>query len=256
MNPTTIAFRIFRYRAGDPRSGRFEETSLAVEKATTVLDVLETLYRKDRTLMYRHSCHHGSCGTCACRINGRERLACLTRVLDLDDQVVTVEPLHKHRRLGDLVVDPADFFREYPADWRTLRRSDANPDASPPDALAGYMRLENCIECGACVSACPVEDFLGPAVLAGLNRERINREGVNRRSEDPPDRERINREQLNREGVNRRPAEPPDQEKSLLELAGGERGVRKCQRALECSRVCPTAVYPARHIQVLKNALK
>jgi succinate dehydrogenase/fumarate reductase iron-sulfur protein len=232
MSQTTITFRIFRYRAGDEGPGRFEQVDLPVEQSTTVLDALERLHGKDRTLMFRHSCHHGSCGTCACRINGRERLACLTRVLDLDSQVVTVEPLNKLRKLGDLVVDPADFFREYPSDWQTLRRSEANPKAEPPQELAGYIRLENCIECGACVSACPVEDFLGPAVLAGLNRER-----------------------LNRQGINCQPAESPDRENALLGLAGGERGVAKCRRALECSRVCPTAVYPARHIEELRRRL-
>jgi succinate dehydrogenase / fumarate reductase iron-sulfur subunit len=220
-----ITFRIFRYRAGDPGSERFEETTLPVEAATTVLDVLEVFTRKDRTLMYRHSCHHGSCGTCACRINCRERLACLTRVLDLETEVVTVEPLNKLGKLGDLVVDPADFFLEFPSYWQTLRSSEANPEAKPPRELNSYVRLENCIECGACVSACPVEDFLGPAVLAGLNRERHNRERL-------------------------------DREKALLELAAGGRGVWKCQRALECSRVCPTAVYPARHIQELRNKLE
>jgi succinate dehydrogenase/fumarate reductase iron-sulfur protein len=232
MSQTTITFRIFRYRAGEPDSGRFEQVDLPVEQSTTVLDVLAAVRSTDRTLMVRHSCHHGSCGTCACRINGRERLACLTRVLDLDSRVVTVEPLNKFRKVGDLVVDPADIFREYPSDWQTLRRSEANPKAKPPQELLGYLRLENCIECGACVSACPVEDFLGPAVLAGLNRERINREQIN----DPP-------------------AESPDRDESLLELAGGERGVWKCQRALECSRVCPTGVYPARHIQELRRRL-
>jgi succinate dehydrogenase / fumarate reductase iron-sulfur subunit len=223
MSRTKIAFRVFRYRAGEPESERYEESTLPVEESTTVLDVLERLNRKDRTLMFRHSCHHGSCGTCACRINGRERLACLTRVLELDSEVVTVEPLNKLGRIGDLVVDPADFFQEYPSDWQTLRSSEANPAATPPDELAGFVRLENCIECGACVSACPVEDFLGPAVLAGLNRERLNCQHLNRQD---------------------------------LELAAGERGVWKCQRALECSRVCPTAVYPARHIQELRNLLK
>ncbi len=238
MSSTMITFRIFRYRAGDLESGRFDESTLPVEEPTTVLDVLERLNRTDRTLMYRHSCHHGSCGTCACRINGRERLACLTRVLDLDSPVVTVEPLNKLGRIGDLVVDPADFFREYPAEWQILRRSEANPEATPPQELSAYMRLENCIECGACVSACPVEDFLGPAVLAGLNRERLNRQDL----EPEQDGGHF--------------PESRDRENALLELATGGRGVRKCQRALECSRVCPAAVYPARHIQELRNMLK
>jgi succinate dehydrogenase / fumarate reductase iron-sulfur subunit len=243
MSHTKITFRVFRYRAGEPGSERYEESTQPVEEATTVLDVLETLNRKDRTLMYRHSCHHGSCGTCACRINGRERLACMTRVLDLDSEVVTVEPLNKLGRIGDLVVDPVDFFREYPGDWQILRLSEANPQASPPEKLSAYVRLENCIECGACVSACPVEDFLGPAVLAGLNRERLNRE-------------RINRQDLDGEQDDGRSPESVEREKSLLEMAGGERGVWKCQRALQCSRVCPTAVYPARHIQELRGELK
>ena len=248
MNRSKVTFRIFRYRAGDPASDRYEETTLPVGETTTVLDVLESLCRKDRTLMIRHSCHHGSCGTCACRINGKESLACLTRVLELGTEVVTVEPLNKLGRLGDLVVDPADFFREYPSDWRTLRRSEANPDAKPPQELSAYMRLENCIECGACVSACPVEDFLGPAVLAGLNRERLNRKQRDRARRDPPAADPSSAESPS--------ADPPDDEKSLLQLAGGQRGVWKCQRALECSRVCPTAVYPARHIQELRDTLK
>jgi len=219
----TITFRVFRLRAGDPDSARFEETRLTVNETATVLDVLERLRGEDPTLMYRHSCHHGACGTCACRINGRERLACTTRVLDLDAKVVTVEPLRKLRNVGDLVVDPVDFFREYPSEWQTLRGSEWQPEASPPEDLRGFTRLENCIECGACVSACPVENFLGPAVLAGLNRERANR---------------------------------PGKEARLLELAECDRGVWKCERALECSRVCPTGVYPARHIQELRRRLK
>jgi succinate dehydrogenase / fumarate reductase iron-sulfur subunit len=243
MNRTNLTFRVLRYRAGEPESERYEESTLPVEEATTVLDVLDTLSRKDRTLMFRHSCHHGSCGTCACRINGRERLACLTRVLELGTEIVTVEPLDKLGRIGDLVVDPADFFLEYPSDWQTLRSSEANPQAIPPEEISAYVRLENCIECGACVSACPVADFLGPAVLAGLNRERLNRE-------------RLDRQDLHTEPGGERAPEPPDPEKTLLELAAGERGVWKCQRALECSRVCPAAVYPARHIQELRDLLK
>jgi succinate dehydrogenase / fumarate reductase iron-sulfur subunit len=237
MSQTTITFRIFRYRAGEPDSGRFEQVDLPVEQSTTVLDVLAAVRSTDSTLMFRHSCHHGSCGTCACRINGRERLACLTRVLDLNTPMVTVEPLNKLHKLGDLVVDPADFFREYPSDWQTLRHSEANPEAIPPEEVSAYMRLENCIECGACVSACPVEDFLGPAVLAGLNRERLNRQDLDGEQDDG------------------RLHESLDREKPLLELAAGERGVVKCRRALECSRVCPTGVYPARHIEELRRWL-
>lgn len=45
------------------------------------------------------------------------------------------------------------------------------------------------------------------------------------------------------------------QARALLEKAGGPDGERWCDRALACSRVCPTNVYPARHIAVLRKAL-
>jgi succinate dehydrogenase / fumarate reductase iron-sulfur subunit len=220
MSLREITFRVYRFRPGEPEAARYEETRLAVRESTTVLEVLERLRGRDPSLMFRHSCHHGSCGTCACRINGRERLACTTRVLELGTEVVIVEPLNRLGRRGDLVVDPADFFREYPPRLQMLRTSEWIPLARPPEELSGYTRLENCIECGACVSACPVNDFLGPAVLAAINRERVNR---------------------------------PASAARMLELAGSERGVGKCQRALECSRVCPVGVYPARHIEELRK---
>jgi succinate dehydrogenase / fumarate reductase iron-sulfur subunit len=47
----------------------------------------------------------------------------------------------------------------------------------------------------------------------------------------------------------------PDARERLLATAGGERGERWCRRALACSRVCPTGVYPARHIADLRRML-
>jgi succinate dehydrogenase / fumarate reductase iron-sulfur subunit len=187
-----------------------------------VLDALEQIHRRDRALMFQHSCHHGSCGRCACIINGRERLACLTVVLELGAQSVTVEPLRNSIPIGDLADWPQKLFAGLEPQWSSKRRSEWNSDAVPPGELDGYTRFENCIECGACVSACPVtRDFSGPAVLAALNRERYNR---------------------------------PQSSAELLRLASADNGVSRCERALECSRVCPAGVYPARHISELRQS--
>jgi succinate dehydrogenase / fumarate reductase iron-sulfur subunit len=48
---------------------------------------------------------------------------------------------------------------------------------------------------------------------------------------------------------------PPKAEEFLF-LAGSARGEKLCERALNCSRVCPTGVYPARHIADLRRILK
>ena len=95
-----------------------------------------------------------------------------------------------------------------------------------PEWPTYYIDPDTCIECGACVSACPATHtnarFMGPAVLSAMHIEL---------------------------------KKYPPKEKELISLAGNERGVRLCERALKCSRVCPTGVYPARHIADLKGQL-
>ena len=96
-----------------------------------------------------------------------------------------------------------------------------------PGGIRHFSRFENCIECGACVSACPVSHqnatFIGPAVLAALNCEL---------------------------------QKAPQGAKDLVAVAGSKRGEHLCERALNCSRVCPTGVYPARHIADLRRLLE
>jgi succinate dehydrogenase / fumarate reductase iron-sulfur subunit len=227
MGKRPIRFKISRYKPGQADPPRFQDFELSLGPSATVLDALEELRtHHDPTLLYRHSCHHSSCGTCACRINGTERLACVTVVWDLDAEEVVLEPLTGFARLGDLEVDMGPFYEKIPAGLTHLRESEWNREASPAEGVTRYERFENCIECGACVSACPVsqppDGFIGPAGLAAVSREIEKGAG---------------------------------QAEELLALAGGDRGVRLCERAVHCSRVCPAEVYPARHIHKLRRRL-
>jgi succinate dehydrogenase / fumarate reductase iron-sulfur subunit len=222
MTTRTVEFSIFRFRPGGIDPPRFESFRIDVEAETTVLDVLERIrLTVDGTLMYRRSCHHSSCGTCACRVNGIERLACVTRVLDLETETVRLEPLRGFEWIGDLAVGMEAFYRDIEPEWSCLG------PAGPADPGAGLLRLEACIECGCCVSACPVTgprpDFMGPAALAALHRQ-----------------------------ITGNPAGAEE----LLQRAAGERGERRCERALACSRVCPTGVNPARCIAGLRREIK
>lgn len=133
------------------------------EPSRTLLDLLETL-RKTREpgLLYRHSCHHGSCGTCGATVNGKPRLMCLTTMGDLGTRSVVLEPLAKETLIGDIAVWPGPLFEALP-DTDYLRESDNDP---------GARRLEPCVECGICVAACPVKKpFIGPAALAAAAGE-------------------------------------------------------------------------------------
>lgn len=227
MMKRKVELRVF-CGAGDGRTDSgFRIYTVEADEKTTILDALEKLRvqgsgeagktgggcGKEGGPVYRHSCHHGSCGTCACLVNGVERLACTTRFLDLDENVVTLEPLRSAKRLIDLAVYPDSLFQGLP-DTAYLRESESN---------SGMVRFEDCIECGSCLSACPVRPpFLGPAALAAFEREISNR---------------------------------PERKADILKSIGGKNGAAGCQRNIFCSLVCPTKVAPAKKIMTLKTLL-
>jgi len=228
MSIKKITFRILRYKPGHIDPPRFQEFILEAGPNTSVLDGLEKIrIEQDNTLMYRHSCHHSSCGTCACKINGIERLTCVTRIQELEGDAVTLTPLEGFKPIGDLVVDMKSFYDDISEGWSYLKQAEKVESTELPANIEQFTRFENCIECGACVSSCPVSHkntaFMGPAVLAAINCEL---------------------------------KKTPRAAKGLTAVAGSKRGEHLCERALNCSRVCPTGVYPARHIADLRRILQ
>jgi len=224
----TVTFRILRYKPNRIDPPRFQDFSLKIKPDMSVLDALEKIrLEQDNTLMYRHSCHHSSCGTCACKINAKERLTCITKISDIEEDTITLTPLEGFKPIGDLVVDMQRFYDDYSEEWRYLRRSERIKSTHHPAGISHFTRFENCIECGACISTCPVthnsNTFLGPAALAAVNNEL---------------------------------KKSPQKSEDLLSMAGSKRGEQMCERAVNCSRVCPTKVYPARHIADLRRFLE
>jgi succinate dehydrogenase / fumarate reductase iron-sulfur subunit len=205
------------------RGAGFADYAVEAAEGRTLLDALEIIRGSgEAALRYRHSCHHGSCGTCGALVDGVERLMCLTKLSELGPGPVTVESLRKMVAVGDVAVDPSPLFTEMPEGSLYLRSSEVAHRAESPDG-SPRMRMENCIECGLCVSACPVTaPFSGPAALAAADRDREER---------------------------------PAREADALAFAAGSRGVAACERRFACSRACPQAVHPGRRIESLRRSL-
>ncbi len=224
----TVTFKIYRYKPGAIDPPRYDTFRVEVEDHTTVLDVLETLRLDDPTLTYRHSCHHGSCGTCGMLVNGKEVLACVTNVLALKSEVVVIEPLRNAPVVSDLVVDMTPFFEKYaPVEMPYVRHSEYLPEAEPPEDVGEYVRFESCLECGLCLSACPVvatdPDYLGPAALAAAAR--VVQEP---RGHDLP---------------------------AIFQMVDNDEGCWRCHAAMECSAACPNGVDPGGLIMFLRKTL-
>lgn len=222
----TRRFRVFRYKRGDERP-HHETFDVPVSHRTTVLDALRWIQvHRDRTLALRHSCLHASCGTCGVRVNGREALACVTMVHDVGREI-TVDPIANVPVLTDLVVDMREVFARFPSEHPIVRQSEIIPEAETPEGIDAYGRYEDCIECGLCLSACPVvvtaERYVGPAALAW--GERV--------LEEPRGAEVAN----------------------VLAWADDPDGVWRCHAIFECTAACPSGVNPAARIMSLRGSL-
>jgi len=66
------------------------------------------------------------------------------------------------------------FCEPRPDPHPIIRVSEELPAAKPPHDLEAYVRLEDCLECGLCLSACPIAatdpSFTDPAALSAAGR--------------------------------------------------------------------------------------
>src|SRR5690606_7001153 len=178
-----LTLKILRWQPGD-RAPYYDHFTVEVPEEAYVLDAIEKVWaEQDRSLAFRHACHHAPCGPCGLRVNGRAKLPCLTPVTAYPHRSPTqTDPLRHFPSLRDLVVDmgPSSHAMEAVRFSIIRHASEGVPDArsSEPPILPEEdheaSRFENCLECGLCVSACPIAgsalNYLGPAALAAAER--------------------------------------------------------------------------------------
>jgi succinate dehydrogenase / fumarate reductase iron-sulfur subunit len=224
-----VTFIISRQKGAQAR--HFESFQLEVDPDEYVLDGVERIWAfHDRSLSFRHACHHSTCGACGMLVNGVEKLTCITPIRSVTQNggTIKVEPMRNFPVESDLVVNMDLFY---------VRMDQAKFEEVAPVTLAGlpyeknqptlesdssYERLVDCIECGLCISACPIAQttpaYFGPSVLAAIQHTH-NQTG----------------------------------DACLLDLGDQEDGLWRCHSAFECSAVCPSNVDPGWRIMDLRK---
>jgi succinate dehydrogenase / fumarate reductase iron-sulfur subunit len=247
-----MELKVARFRPGMPAPS-YDTFFIEPVPGMTVLSALFRAQEEDDSLAFRYSCRGAVCGTCAMLINKVPRLACRTQVrplLEGRDQValspypalepavpwdpaeeVLVEPLPHLPVIRDLIVDMSLFFEYYRLIDPVFSPAGQEPEGErlmAPAAVKELVTYADCILCGACFGACPVDGrnprYLGPAALAALYRFRI----------DPRDGGGISR---------LRRADTPD-------------GWWGCEFHANCRRVCPRGVPPNIAIGKARQELK
>ncbi len=228
----TITLRIARFNPANDDAKKFMEFNISYEKWTTVLEaILDVKKHFDHSIAVRYSCRQATCGSCGMIINGKPRLACFTKISELNSNIVTVEPMNNFPIIRDLAVKFERLFDTHHKVKPYLIRDDTEISSNTkeflqtPEELEQYIQFSNCIKCGLCNSACPTmatdSSFVGPQALAQAYRYVAD-------SRD--------------KGKNDR-----------LKILDDSHGIWRCHFAGSCSQVCPKGVDPAMGIQLLRG---
>ena len=192
-----------------------------------LLDVLVRAKVQDDSLSFRRSCREGVCGSDAMNINGKNGLACITKVADLP-QHVTLRPLPGLPVIRDLIVDMTQFFKQYHSIRPYVINNDPPPERErlqSPQEREELDGLYECILCACCSTSCPSfwwnpDKFVGPAGLLQARRWLVD-------SRDETTGERLD-----------------DLEDPFR--------LYRCHTILNCSKACPKGLNPAKAIAEIK----
>ena len=227
-----ITLLVSRFNRAEKKPTSFDEFSIPYKPWTTVLDaLLDAKQNIDHSIGMRYSCRQASCGSCGMLINGKPRLACFTKISELESDVIKVEPMQNYPVVRDLAVDFEQAFEKH----RKIKPYIINEEADisvgtkesiqSPEQVEEYIQFANCIKCGLCNSACPTmatdSTFLGPQALAQAYRYTAD-------TRDSGKDER-------------------------LKVLDDSHGIWRCHFAGSCSQVCPKGVDPAMGIQFLRG---
>ncbi|MGV3741093.1 MAG: succinate dehydrogenase iron-sulfur subunit [Burkholderiaceae bacterium] len=170
----TVRFEIYRYDPDKDQKPYMQHLSVDLdEHDTMVLDALTRIkYFIDDTFSYRRSCREGVCGSVAMYINGKNRLACITNLNELEEPIV-LRPLPGLPVVRDLIVDLTHFWNQYHSIKPYLINNSIPPEKErlqSPEERDQLNGLYECILCACCSSSCPSfwwnpHKFVGPAGL-------------------------------------------------------------------------------------------
>lgn len=224
-----MRFSIYRYNPETDQDAYMQDYDITLDPGEEMLlDALLHIKRIDDTLSLRKSCREGVCGSDAMNINGKNGLACVTKLSDLTEPI-TVRPMPGLPVIRDLVVDMTQFFEHYNAVKPYLINDEPAPETErlqSPEERARLDGLYECILCGACTTACPSfwwnpDKFVGPAGLLQAYRFIVD-------SRDKATEER-------------------------LEYLDDAYRLYKCHNIMNCVDVCPKGLNPAKAIAKIKQ---
>lgn len=175
-----MALRKFKIYRGDNKEGELVDYQCEVTTGMVVLDVIHRIQAEQANDMaVRWNCKAGKCGSCSMEINGKPKLACMTRMNEYtEDETITITPVKTFPTIRDLVPDMTWNYEQ------NQKITPFTPDKSKKDEKGYVMHQEDvdrvqefrkCIECYLCQNVCHIlrdhqqqDKFVGPRFMIRL----------------------------------------------------------------------------------------
>ena len=102
-----MSLRTFKVWRGDSKGGAFQNYTVECGEGMVVLDAIHRVQTEHAgDLAVRWNCKAGKCGSCSVEIDGKPKLACMTRLSEYDpNATITVQPIKAFPLVRDLVTD-------------------------------------------------------------------------------------------------------------------------------------------------------
>jgi succinate dehydrogenase / fumarate reductase, iron-sulfur subunit len=225
-------YRIYRWDPEGEGNPRVDTYSVDRDHCgPMVLDALIWIKNNiDPTLTFRRSCREGICGSCSMNIDGANTLAC-TKAMDDIKGDIKIYPLPHMPVVKDLVPDLTNFYAQHAASQPWLQTVSPTPEKEWRQSHEDRAKLDGlyeCILCACCSTACPSywwnsDRFMGPAALLQAQRWIVDSrdERTGERLDDLEDPFRLYR----------------------------------CHTIMNCAKVCPKDLNPAKAIAEIKKAM-
>lgn len=229
---STYQLNVYRYSPEKDSKPCMQTYSISKTAVTGImlLDLLKEAKKQDPSLSFRFSCGAGVCGSDGMNINGRNGLACMTKLSELPD-TINVRPLPGMPVIRDLIVDLKRFYKQYESVKPYLQPSEHNPNQEILQSPSDRNKIDGlyeCILCACCSTACPSwwwnpDKFVGPAGLLWACRFIMD-------SRDSKQSERL----ANLEGLYR---------------------LYRCRGIMNCAEVCPKGLNPNAAISKIRQIM-
>ena len=144
-----------------------------------VLDALHKIQAEQANdLAVRWNCKAGKCGSCSMEINGKPKLACMTRISEYaDDELITIQPMKTFPIIKDLVTDVSWNYKQNKMipSFNPIGKQNGKDRVMYQQDVERIQEFRKCIECYLCQDVCHVlrdhgqkDKFVGPRFMIRL----------------------------------------------------------------------------------------